>query len=70
MRKQRCFGTTAITRVARKRSLPRRVPTPVPGKPGPGAVEGQERAPNRMEWPDPLNEEERRALEVGWGFVE
>jgi hypothetical protein len=30
----------------------------------------QARAPNRAEWPGPLNEEERAALEAGWGFVE
>ncbi|WP_342108682.1 hypothetical protein [Methylobacterium sp. SI9] len=27
-------------------------------------------APNRIEWPGPLNDEERAALEAGWGFVE
>lgn len=30
----------------------------------------QVRAPNRIERPGPLNEEERAALEAGWGFVE
>lgn len=30
----------------------------------------QVRAPNRMDWAGPLNEEELRALEAGWGFVE
>ena len=30
----------------------------------------QVRVPNRIEWPGPLNEEERAALEAGWGFVE
>ncbi|UIN37317.1 hypothetical protein [Methylobacterium oryzae] len=30
----------------------------------------QVRATNRIEWPGPLNEEERAALEAGWGFVE
>jgi len=30
----------------------------------------QQRAPNRPEWPGPLNEDERAALEAGWGFLE
>ncbi|GEN00832.1 hypothetical protein MRA01_53710 [Methylobacterium radiotolerans] len=30
----------------------------------------QVRAPNRIEWAGPLNEEERAALGAGWSFVE
>lgn len=41
-----------------------------PAKPEVGEVPPQVRAPNRIEWPGPLNEEERAALESGWGFVE
>ncbi|MBE7196524.1 MAG: hypothetical protein INR70_01800 [Parafilimonas terrae] len=46
-----------------------------PDQPGPaplkhGEPPAQVRAPNRPEWPDPLNDEELRALEAGWGFVE
>ena len=41
-----------------------------PAKPQTRQVQAEVRTPNRPEWPDPLNEEELRALETGWGFVE
>lgn len=48
---------------------------PKPGEPTAQAKTAQtqtarERAPNRPDLPDPLNAEERAALEAGWSFVE
>lgn len=48
----------------------RRLPEPAAGPSKADEVQPQVRAPNRIEWPGPLNEEERAALEDGWGFVE
>ena len=57
-------------RVALRRNSARRPTRFAPAKPEAGEVPDQVRAPNRPEWPDPLNEEELRALEAGWSFVE
>lgn len=52
-----------------------RHPVTRPGRSGPATPVDREmpaevRSPGRTEWPEPLTEEERRALEAGWGFVE
>ncbi len=60
----------AASRAARTRRPVRRPSECAPAKPEAAEVPAQVRAPNRLEWPDPLNEEELRALEAGWGFVE
>lgn len=57
-------------RAARTRFPPRARSQSAPAKPGAGEVPPQVRAPNRPEWPGLLNEEELRALEAGWSFVE
>ncbi|GJE74311.1 hypothetical protein BGCPKDLD_0880 [Methylorubrum suomiense] len=56
--------------VAQTRSPGRRPARSTPTTPEPREEPAQRRAPNRPEWADPLNEEELRALEAGWGFVE
>jgi hypothetical protein len=43
---------------------------PKPGEPTAQAQTARERAPNRPDLPNPLNAEERAALEAGWSFVE
>jgi hypothetical protein len=56
-------------RVVRARK-PRR---PVPTAPTPSTIDEappQLRAPNRTDWRGPLDEDERAALEAGWGFIE
>lgn len=68
-RREPCRGDAA-GRAARTRQPARRYSRSNPAKPEVREVPAEVRAPNRPEWPDPLNEEELRALEVGWGFVE
>ncbi|WP_345819258.1 hypothetical protein ACN9MF_20500 [Methylobacterium fujisawaense] len=41
-----------------------------PVRPEPVEAAPPVRAPNAPDWANPLTEEERRALEAGWGFVE
>jgi len=60
----------ATGRTARTRNVVRRPTRSAPTKPKPDEASDQERASNRPEWPDPLNDEELRALEAGWRFVE
>lgn len=60
----------AADRTVQTRNPARRPTRSAPTKPEAGEVPAQVRAPNRPEWSDPLNEEELRALEAGWGFVE
>ncbi len=57
-------------RVARTRNLARRSSRAASARPKPDEASDQARAPNTMEWPDPLNDAELRALEAGWGFIE
>ena len=59
----------ATGRVVRSRKQ-RRSAQPARAQSETDEVPPQVRAPNRIEWPGPLNEEERAALEAGWGFVE
>ncbi|WP_457107407.1 hypothetical protein [Methylobacterium sp. P5_C11] len=68
MRNRPPSRSDAAGRAARPRTLARRQPRPAPPKAD--EAPAQERAPNRMDWADPLTEEEREALEAGWGFVE
>ncbi|WP_462121199.1 hypothetical protein [Methylorubrum thiocyanatum] len=42
----------------------------MPTHPTPDEAPAQVRTSNQPEWPAPLNEEELRALEAGWRFVE
>ena len=60
----------AAGRTARTRNVVRRPTRSAPTKPKPDEAPDQERASNRPDWPDPLNDEELRALEAGWRFVE
>ena len=70
MRKRTPVRSGAAGRVARTRNPARRPPQPRPAPSKAGQPPPEVRAPNRPEWPDPLNEEDLRALEAGWGFVE
>jgi len=70
MAQRRPSRTASTARRARERDLPPRSPRPAPTKGAAGAVPAHGRPPHREEWLDPLNEEERAALEAGWGFVE
>jgi hypothetical protein len=56
-------------RVLRSRKR-RHAAQPAPVRPKADEPPPQVRAPNRTEWPGPLNEEDCAALEAGWGFVE
>ncbi|GJD35321.1 hypothetical protein [Methylobacterium aerolatum] len=57
-------GRIVRPRRPRRPAPPARTPTET------REVTPQERAPNRSAWPGPLDDEERAALEAGWGFVE
>lgn len=70
MRKRTAVRSGAAGRVAPTRTPARRPARHGSAPPVSGEAPAQVRAPNRPEWPDPLNEEELRALEAGWGFVE
>ncbi|GJE04472.1 hypothetical protein GMJLKIPL_6436 [Methylobacterium isbiliense] len=70
MLKRKPSRSGAVGRGARARKPARRQGRPGPAKPETREVPAEVRAPNRPEWPDPLNEEELRALKAGWGFVE
>lgn len=70
MAQRRPARPPSTARVARARNRPRRVPRPAPAKAETAEVAAQVRAPNRMDCPAPLSEEELAALKVGWGFVE
>ncbi|MGH1590353.1 hypothetical protein ACRBEV_20940 [Methylobacterium phyllosphaerae] len=70
MRNRPPSRSDAAGRAAPARTLARRPPRPAPTRPKADEAPPQERAPNRMDWADPLTEEEREALEAGWGFVE
>lgn len=70
MLQRRRSRAALTTRPARERNLQRRAPRPAPPENEPDEVSAQVRAPNRAEWPGPLNEEELAAMKAGWGFVE
>lgn len=60
----------AAGRSARTRNVVRRPTRSAPTKVKPGEAPDQKRASNRPDWPAPLNDEELRALEAGWHFLE
>jgi len=66
-RKSSGGGPTGLA--ARTRSSPARSQS-APAKPDVGEAPPQVRAPNRSEWPGPMDEEESTALKAGWSFVE
>lgn len=70
MIRHRPCQTAATTRTARERNQPRRTSRPAQAECEADDVPAQVRAPNRTEWPDPLNEEELAAFKAGWSFVE
>ncbi len=70
MIKRGSSGSGTTSRVARKRGTPHARSQSASAKLDVGEVPPQVRAPNRPEWPGPMNEEERAALKAGWSFVE
>jgi hypothetical protein len=70
MLKPRPSRIGSAIRVARKRNLAPRTLPPAPPRPKSVEAEPQTRAQDKLEWADPLNEEELAALDAGWGFVE
>lgn len=70
MFKQGSSGSGPTGRAARRRGTPSARSKSAPAKLDVGEVPPQVRAPNRPEWPGPINEEERAALKAGWSFVE
>lgn len=70
MRRDVLSGKGVMTRARRKREHPRRPARRAPETSGPSGVTGRVDAVPRLEWADPLTDEERRILEAGWSFVE
>jgi len=70
MLKRRSSRCNAAGRTARTHNVARRPTQSAPTHPEPDEAPAQLRTSNRPEWPGPLNEEELRALEAGWRFVE
>ncbi|CAX21986.1 protein of unknown function [Methylorubrum extorquens DM4] len=70
MLKQRSSRCGAASRTARTRNVARRLSQSAPTHATPDEAPAQVRTSNQPEWPAPLNEEELRALEAGWRFVE
>lgn len=70
MRKEVLSGKGVMTRARRKREHPRRPTRRVPETSGPSGGGGRVEGTPRLEWADPLTDEELRILEAGWGFVE
>lgn len=70
MLKQKSSRFGKAGRTARTRNVARRPAHSAPTHPKPDEAPARVAASNRPEWPDPLNEEELRALEAGWRFVE
>ncbi|MDE4911426.1 hypothetical protein PQI07_12065 [Methylobacterium sp. 092160098-2] len=67
MRKRPTARSGTTTGPTRKREPP---PRGAPARPEAAEAVPPVRAPNAPDWANPLTEEERRALEAGWGFVE
>ena len=70
MIKRRRFRTDAAARVARKNNLSRRAPHAAPERLRPSEEGTRRSLPDQAVWAEPLDEEDRRALKAGWGFVE
>ncbi|MCP1540287.1 protein of unknown function [Methylorubrum extorquens] len=70
MLKRRSSRCGATSRTAQTRNAACRQTESAPKNPKRDEAPAQVRTSNQPEWPAPLNEEELRALETGWRFVE